>query len=90
MALTLLTVCALGVYFYCINQTVRNVVERKELSRDLATMQTEIGNLEFRYIDARNDIDRSSAYQLGFRDADRSSYVTRPALGQRADRDGRL
>lgn len=81
--LTGVILVGLVMYFYCINQTVHYVVERKSLENDLARLQARIGSLEFRYIEQRNAITRSTARQLGFRtDAD-PRYLRRPALGQR-------
>ncbi|MEX1028221.1 MAG: hypothetical protein WD049_09490 [Candidatus Paceibacterota bacterium] len=80
--LGLLLVLALAFYFYAINQTVYNIVERQNLEQELAVLSADIGALEFQYIRAKNAIGLETASEFGFVEQDRVTYVTRPSLGQ--------
>ncbi|MEX0672579.1 MAG: hypothetical protein WDZ82_01515 [Candidatus Paceibacterota bacterium] len=81
---------SVGFYFYAINQTVYNVVERQDLQQELALLSSEIGSLEFEYIHQKNDIDLEKAKELGFVEEDRVTYITRPALGQAGGTQGSI
>lgn len=77
-------VIAGGFYMYAINETVRNVVERRDLQGEVATLQSEIGDLEFTYIEQKNAITMDTAEQFGFRKAQQPSYVRPTAFGHRS------
>jgi len=89
-ALALIIALAAGVYFYAINQTVRNVVERKQIREEIVALRGDIGNLEFRYIDAKNEITRDTARQLGFHQAEQPEYVRPTAIGRNTQDDRQL
>lgn len=88
--LVLIIAIAAGVYFYAINQTVHNVVERKHIQEDIVALRGDIGNLEFRYIDAKNDITLDTAQQLGFQQAEQPEYVRPTAIGRSDNNDTQL
>lgn len=78
-------VAALAFYFFSIDQTVRNVVERQQIQQEVATLRSSIGELEFAYIEKKNNIDLQTASRLGYKRTDSPNYITRPALGRSGD-----
>jgi len=75
----------MSVYFYAINQTVRNIVTRKEVQQELSTLRGQIGALEFQYIQQKNELTMETAKTLGYTQAREPDYVRPTALGQRTN-----
>lgn len=68
---------SLILYVIAINQTVRNVVARQKMQVELSQLTSRIAEMEFSYITAKNSIDLSKAYTLGFKDVAINTYVQR-------------
>ncbi len=77
LILSALSLVSLVLYIYGINQTVRNVVLRQQMQKELTQLTSENGEKEFAYISAQNAIDLERAYALGFKDTDAKTFVTR-------------
>jgi hypothetical protein len=67
-------------YIYLINETVRNVVSRREAERSLTSLTSAVGDLELAHLELRNAITRERAQELGFRELGRITYVSRDPL----------
>ena len=62
---------------YAVNALARNVAERQELERQVASLSAELGALEFAYIEKRNAITLEMARELGFSEVKSPLYVSR-------------
>ncbi|TAL49091.1 hypothetical protein EPN83_02345 [Patescibacteria group bacterium] len=73
------SVIALSLVFYVIavNATVRNVAHRQKVSAELATLSSQVGELEFKYISLKNTITLSLARSMGFRTVSEPQFVSR-------------
>lgn len=71
----LLVLAVLYVYFLC--ASIRNVVMRKELERDIASLSSSIGELEAAYFALESTIDFETAESLGLAVLPEKSYVPR-------------
>lgn len=69
-----------GLYVYLINETVRNVVARREAERSAAALTGVVGDLELAYLELQNGITRERARELGFRELGQVTYVSRDPL----------
>jgi len=76
-ALLVLVLCLSVLYGVFVRETVVNVVEREETEALIAELVSEIGELEFEYIEEKNTINIDLAYELGFRDISNASYRSR-------------
>ncbi len=66
-----------GLYAYLVNRTIMNVVAREKTYREISTLSTSIGELEFKYMSIRNNITLELAYEKGFHDAVPSQFISR-------------
>jgi cytochrome bd-type quinol oxidase subunit 2 len=64
-------------YVYLVNKTVLNVVAREQTTRQIATLSTSIGELEFKYISAKNAVTLDLAYSHGFENSQPTLFVSR-------------
>lgn len=69
-------------YIVYVNQTVRNVVKRQQLDKDISSLNAHIGELEFKYISMKNDVTIDKAYALGFTDVTETKFESRKAVGE--------
>ena len=76
-SLCLLFLCAYG---YFLGSSVINVVVREEVELSIAKLNSNIGDLEFQYLEARNAISASAAHNLGLTAVEHTFYSTRPAI----------
>ena len=70
-------------YAYFVNQTVMNIVERKNVENQIATLESDVSNLEFDFIAQKNTINLEFAYSQGFEDILDTRYITRLDNGNR-------
>lgn len=61
------------VYVCLINNTIVNVVARKQAYESINNLNAELAVLEGRYVAATNGVTMAKAYDLGFIDAESSS-----------------
>jgi hypothetical protein len=71
----LLVLAVLYVYFLC--ASIRNVVMRKELERDIASLSSSIGELEASYFALEGTIGVATAERLGLAKLEDTSYTPR-------------
>jgi hypothetical protein len=71
-------VVVLVLYGYFVNETVFNIVSRKNLESEIATLNSDIGALELKYISSKNNVTLEYAYAKGFKDVTSTTYVARP------------
>lgn len=64
-----------GLYVYFIQGSVYSIVERKELSREVASMREQIAPLEARYLALRSSVTLERAHELGFENVSRVDYA---------------
>jgi len=67
----------LGTYVFSVNQTVRHIVERKELEASNSALGSHVSELEFTYMRYKNDITQERALSSGFSEATKVTFVSR-------------
>lgn len=75
--LMMVSVLSLLAYIYAIHATARNIATRQNLERQMAKISTNLGSLEFSYIELKNSVTLELAYQHGFREVKSPLYVSR-------------
>ncbi len=68
-------------YAYFLQETARQVVERKQLSQEITALRSDIGDVEFNYGSAISEVTRERATQLGYQPVDDPRYVARTNRG---------
>lgn len=69
-----------GLYVYLVNQTVHNVVARREIEQTMSALASEVGDLELAHLELKDAITIQYAYTLGFRELAGTTYVSRDPL----------
>ena len=64
-------------YGYFIDQAVSNIALRKEVEREVAMLNTELGSLESTYASLQSRINNNTAEELGFIDSGEVLFVAR-------------
>lgn len=76
---------ALGIlalsYALIIAFTVLNIVERKNLEKEMQALTTEVGELELEYLALTESIDQELSQAMGFKEV-QASFATRRSLGR--------
>jgi len=72
-----LLIVLLVAYIFLVNQTVHQIVERKELESQNSILSSQVSEREFAYMRHKNAITPEFAYQGGFREANKTTYVSR-------------
>lgn len=67
-------------YVLILGNMVANIIERRSLEISSRTLQSEVGDLELRYLELSNGIDLPLAHSLGFKET-KASYATRKTFG---------
>lgn len=75
--LAIVVIALASLYVYFMNKTVMNVVERENIEKKIAEQASDIAEIEFAYIAAKNTVTLERAHEIGFVDAIPSSYVAR-------------
>ncbi|MFZ2048956.1 MAG: hypothetical protein WAV25_01500 [Minisyncoccia bacterium] len=75
--LVVLSILSLVVYIFAINATIRNTVTRQNLENEVATISTQLGDLEFSYIALKNRVSLDLAYTRGFKNVSSAQYISR-------------
>jgi hypothetical protein len=65
------------VYIYLVGSITFNVVARKSLENNLATLTSRVNKLDLAYLDSVNKIDKDYALARGFVDANDSIFASR-------------
>lgn len=79
--LAILVVALVGTYIYAVSSTIKNVSERQELERSIATLIAEQSELEFAYIEKREGISNAVALSQGFERITEAVYISRTGPG---------
>lgn len=69
-------------YMFCIQKTVRNVVQRSNIQSDMVALNSKLSESEFEYMNSVGDITLDTAHQLGFVSASQKTFVTRDRVAQ--------
>ncbi len=69
-------------YGFFVQQTIKNVVSREKTIKDTRELGSVIGDLESQYISLKNNITLDFAYAQGFKDAVKTEYISKKALGK--------
>jgi hypothetical protein len=72
-----IAVFSVAYYVYAVNVTVRNVALRQAQASELSNSIAQIGELEFEYINLKNNVDITLAHSLGFRPVEKAIFVSR-------------
>ncbi len=72
-----LIISLISLYMYFVNQTVWNVVARQQTESATVSLNSKLGDLEFQYIAAKNNITLEVAQSMGYQSADQKVFVTR-------------
>lgn len=65
------------VYMYCVSATVMHVVERKEMTRAISDLNSQVSQLEAEYIAAQHNISAQVASQSGFVETTEKIFIER-------------
>ncbi|HYF10638.1 MAG TPA: hypothetical protein VD967_03505 [Candidatus Paceibacterota bacterium] len=76
-ALAILAGMLVGTYLFLLNQTIRDVVAVEDTERAVATLHSEVSDLERQYLIARSKVNLETASVLGFQDAPRVDFLAR-------------
>ena len=76
-SLITLSAFSLLAYVYAINATAHHIAVREHLEEKVAHIESELGALEFAYIDLRNNVSIETARELGFKEVREPLYVSR-------------
>ncbi|MCE9644151.1 hypothetical protein K8Q93_02845 [Candidatus Parcubacteria bacterium] len=64
-------------YLFLLNQTIRDVVAVEDTQRAIATLHSEVSDLESKYLVARSKVNLETALALGFHDASSVDFLAR-------------
>jgi hypothetical protein len=71
------------VYGMSVKQAIFNVVERENVEAQISLKNSELSDLESRYIALKNSIDINVAYAEGFKDSKDTQFITKSTLSVR-------
>ncbi len=74
-SMVLIGLCAVA-YIYCVTATVRNIVEKKNLTAQAQNIGAKISAKEFTYISMQNTLTMDYARSLGFAEATEKVFIT--------------
>ena len=80
--LVVATACALFLYGYFVQMTVRVIIERTVVINETARLKADLGETEAEYNSVRAGITYESAHSLGFAEAENKEFVKRPRVAQ--------
>jgi hypothetical protein len=75
--LLFLILLLLGSYSYFIDQSVKNIVSRKNIEREMALLNASLGSLELDYVSSQAKVGSELAYSLGFSDSGDVYFVSK-------------
>jgi cell division protein FtsL len=80
LGLTLVLSAVYGIY---VRQAIVNVVERESIEKSISLKNSELADLETRYISLKNNIDLDIAYEKGFKDPSHTTFITKRSFSIR-------
>ena len=76
-------VLLVGVYGYMVNKTVWNAFNKDKSDAAILSLNSKLGDLEFEYMTASNNISIEKAYAMGFQNASSSMiFATRDVVAK--------
>ncbi|MFA6256821.1 MAG: hypothetical protein WCT29_00755 [Candidatus Paceibacterota bacterium] len=69
-------------YALLVGLMVWNIVERKNLEKEMQTLSTDVGNLELEYLALSGSIDIELGHAMGFKETP-ANFATKRSLGSR-------
>lgn len=78
---TLFVIIFSGLYLYSVNRTIVNIVERQNIEKQIALINSELGNMEASYLGLKNKINFDYALSKGFVKVSNEKYVSRKTFG---------
>lgn len=69
-------------YGYFISKSIVNVIVREEISNDVVAVSSAISELEFKYINHKNTINREYAETAGFTNITAKKFVARKSFAK--------
>lgn len=67
-------------YVLILGNMVFDIVQRKNLEKEMMALTSEVGNLELTYLNVSNSVDMNLSASMGFKEA-KANFATRRALG---------
>lgn len=68
-------------YVFLVNKTIMNVVAREKVEKNISSLSTSIGELEFKYISLKNKVTLELAHSKGFSDVSPTRFIARNGNG---------
>lgn len=81
-ALVFIIFALIGFYGYFISKSIVNVIVREEIGKDAIAINSEISELESRYIALKDVINIEFAKQAGFENLSNKHFVTRKSFAK--------
>ena len=72
-----------GLYGFFVSTSIINVLVREEIRQSIADLHSEISGLESNYLELKNSITLALAYDLGFTNTVKKTFVTRKTLSRK-------
>lgn len=76
-SIAMLIIIFSGLYLYSVNQTIINVVERQNIEKQIAGINSRISDTEVSYMNLKNNINYEFAVSKGFVKVSNEKYVSR-------------
>lgn len=77
ISLAILTVFLAATYIFLVNKTVLNAVEKEKIEHQIASLNSDLSEKEFNYINSKGEVTIELARNMGFVSAeDRTTFVT--------------
>ena len=67
-------------YGYFVSQSILHVVVREEIEQNMTAVNASISELEYGYLNKKNNINLELAHSLGYTSIERKHFVTRKSL----------
>lgn len=82
LSITLILLCAFFsfIYGYLIVQTTLNITVYKNLEQKIISLSSDIGNLEYKYMALKKEVDLNKAKELGFIELKNITYLDRSSV----------
>jgi len=64
-------------YGYFVNQTIHNIVKRESMESEIKVINSNISELELKYLSIKNNLTLDYAYSIGFLEAKKINYISK-------------
>lgn len=79
-ALCGLILALFALYGYFVSKSITNVLLREEIEENILVVNSQISQLEFAYLDKKNEVTLDFAYDMGFHDIENKEFVARKSV----------